>query len=238
MNSALILSAGTDNSFEMNVPKQFVNVNNRPIIVYTMERFQQHSEIDEIIVICLDGWQEMVKAYAKQFHITKLKAVLAGGGNAQQSAYYGLQYMQEQCGMGQGDIVVIHDAIRPMVSEELITKSMRMCRKRKMGVAAVRMMDAIIYTKNGISGSKSINRNEIVKIQTPQAFDFEYLWQMHCRAIREGKIGFWDNTGMLTSLGEEIYFSEGSGLNMKVNTAEDVAMFKALYKMNQEQKEE
>ena len=220
MNSALILSAGTDARFEMNVPKQFVNVNNRPIIVYTMERFQEHPEIDEIVVICLDGWQEMVKAYAKQFHVTKLKAVLPGGGNAQQSTYYGLKYMKEQCGMGQGDIVVIHDAIRPMVSEELITKSMRMCRKCKMGVAATRIMDAIIHT------------------QTPQAFDFEYLWQMHNRAISESKIGFWDNTGMLTSLGEEIYFSEGSGLNMKVNTAEDVAMFKALYKMNQIQKEE
>ena len=238
MNSALILSAGTDASFEMNVPKQFVNVNNRPIIVYTMEGFQEHPEIDEIVVICLDGWQEMVKAYAKQFQITKLKAVLSGGKNAQQSTYYGLQYMQEQCDMGQGDIVVIHDAIRPMVSEDLITKSIRMCRKHKMGVAAVRIMDAIIHTQNGKSGFKSINRDEIMKIQTPQAFDFAYLWNMHNRAISESKTGFWDNTGMLTSLGEEIYFSEGSGVNMKVNTAEDVAMFKALYKMNQIQKEE
>lgn len=238
MNSALILSAGTDSSFEMNVPKQFVNVNNRPLIVYTLERFQEHPEIDEIVVICLEGWQEMVKAYAKQFRITKLKAVLPGGENAQQSTYYGLQYMNEQCGMGQGDIVVIHDAIRPMVSEKLITKSIWMCRKCKMGVAAVRIMDAIIHTQNGKSGFKSINRNEIMKIQTPQAFDFEYLWSMHKRAVSESKTGFWDNTGMLTSLEEEIYFSEGSGLNMKVNTAEDVAMFKALYRMNQTQKEE
>lgn len=238
MNSALILSAGTDARFEMNVPKQFVNVNNRPIIVYTMERFQEHPDIDEIVVICLDGWQEMVKAYAKQFHITKLNAVLAGGENAQQSTYYGLRYMQEQRGMGQGDIVVIHDAIRPMVSEDLITKSIGMCRKCKMGVAAVRIMDAVIHTQNGKSGFKSIDRNEIMKIQTPQAFDFEYLWQMHNRAISESKTGFWDNTGMLTGLQEEVYFSEGSDLNMKVNTAEDVAMFKALYKMNQIQKEE
>lgn len=238
MNSALILSAGTDNRFEMNVPKQFVNVNNRPIIVYTMERFQEHPEIDEIVVICLDGWQEMVNAYARQFRITKLRAVLSGGKNAQQSTYYGLQYMQEQCGMGQGDIVVIHDAIRPMVSEELITKSIRMCRKYKMGVAAVRIMDAVIHTPNGKTGFKSINRDEIVKVQTPQAFDFEYIRDQHSRAIQEGKIGFWDNSGMLTSLGENIYFSEGSDINMKINTAEDVAMFKALNKMNQIQKEE
>lgn len=233
MNSALILAAGTDSRFEMNVPKQFVNVNNRPVIVYTMERFQQHPDIDEIVVICLDGWQEMVKAYGKQFGITKLHTILPGGKNAQQSTYHGLQYLKEQSDMKQGDIVVIHDAIRPMVSERLITKSIRMCHKRGMGIAAIHAMDAVIHTKDGESGYKSINRDEIMKVQTPQAFDFAYIWDMHNRAIEEGKIGFWDNSGMLTALGENIYFSEGSDINMKINTAEDVAMFKALYKMSQ-----
>lgn len=233
MNTALILAAGTDVRFQMDVPKQFVNVNNRPMIVYTMERFQQHPDIDEIVVVCLEGWQEVVRVYGKQFHITKLKAILPGGKNAQQSTYHGLQYMKDQLGMKQGDVVVIHDAIRPMVSEGLITKSMQMCHKCGMGVAAIYVMDAIMRTEDGKSGFASINRSEIMKIQTPQAFDFEYIRSMHKRAIEEGKIGFWDNTGMLTSLGEKIYFSEGSDLNMKVNTTEDVAMFKALYKMTQ-----
>lgn len=238
MNTALILSAGTDSRFQMDVPKQFVNVNNRPMIVYTLERFQQHPDIDEIVVVCLDGWQEVVRVYGKQFHITKLKAILPGGKNAQQSTYHGLQHIKEQLGMGQGDIVVIHDAIRPMVSEGLITKSMQMCRRCGMGVAATPVMDAIMHTENGKFGFQSINREEIMKIQTPQAFDFAYIWSMHNRAIEEGKTGYWDNTGMLTSLGEKIYFSEGSDLNMKVNTTEDVAMFKALYKMNRITEEE
>lgn len=233
MNTALILSAGTDSRFEMDVPKQFVNVNNRPMIVYTLERFQEHPDIDEIVVVCLDGWQEVVRVYGKQFHITKLKAILPGGKNAQQSTYYGLQYMHEQRHMTQGDVVVIHDAIRPMVSKELISKSIQMCHKCGMGVAAIPVMDAIMHTENGEFGYKSINRDEIMKIQTPQAFDFAYIWTMHNRAIAEEKTGFWDNTGMLTGLGEKIYFSEGSDLNMKVNTTEDVAMFKALYKMIQ-----
>lgn len=238
MNTALILAAGTDTRFQMDVPKQFVNVNNRPMIVYTLERFQQHPDIDEIVVVCLDGWQEMVRVYGKQFHITKLKAILPGGENAQQSAYLGLQYMHEQLQMKKGDIVVIHDAIRPMVSERLITNSMQMCRKCGMGVAAIYVMDAIMRTEDGKSGFASINRNEIMKIQTPQSFDFAYIWSMHNRAIAEGRTGFWDNTGMLTSLGEKIYFSEGSDLNMKVNSTEDVAMFKALYKMAQNNEEE
>ena len=79
MNTALILAGGTDFRFKMDIPKQFVNVNNRPIIVYTLEAFQNHPEIDEIVVICLEGWQEMVRVYGKQFNITKLSSIISGG---------------------------------------------------------------------------------------------------------------------------------------------------------------
>ena len=134
MNIALILAGGTDSRFKMDIPKQFVNVNNRPIIVYTLEAFQNHPEIDEIIVTCLDGWQEMVRAYGKQFNISKLKNIISGGRDAQESTYKGLQQIKSK--MDKGDIVVVHDAIRPMVTEEIISKSIDMCRKKGMGVAA------------------------------------------------------------------------------------------------------
>lgn len=229
MNAALILAGGTDPRFQMDVPKQFVNVNNRPLIVYTLEAFQKHPDIDEIVVTCLDGWQEMVRVYSKQFNIGKLTKILSGGKDAQESTYHGLEYLKER--MGKGDIVVVHDAIRPMVSERIITKSMQMCRKRGMGVAATYIMDTIMHSQNGNEGYKSINRYEIMKVQTPQAFDFEQIWKLHNRAIEEGKLGAWDNSSMITNLGEKVYFSEGSDLNLKINTTEDVEMFKALYKM-------
>ena len=229
MNVALILAGGTDSRFKMNIPKQFVNVNNRPVIVYTLEIFQRHPEIDEIIVTCLDGWQEMVRVYGKQFNITKLKAILPGGRNAQESTYHGLDYLKEK--MGQGDIVIIHDAIRPMVSEEIISRSMQMCRKKGNGVAATYIMDSIMHSKNGLEGNKTINRYEIMKVQTPQSFDFKAIWNLHKKAINEHKLGAWDNSTLLSNLGETVYFSEGSDLNLKINTTEDIEMFKALYQM-------
>lgn len=229
MNTALILAGGTDARFGMDIPKQFVNVNNRPLIVYTMEAFQQHQEIDEIIVICLNGWQEMVRVYARQFNIGKLTKILAGGKNAQESTYIGLEYLSEK--MKKGDIVVIHDAIRPMITQSIITKSMEMCRRKGMGVAATYIMDTIMHSADGQEGYRSINRYEIMKVQTPQSFDFELIWEMHNRAITEGKLGAWDNSSMITNLGEKVFFSEGSDLNLKINTTEDVEMFKALYKM-------
>lgn len=229
MNVALILAAGVDARFQMNIPKQFVNVNNRPIIVYTLEIFQKHPEIDEIIVTCLDGWQEMVRVYGKQFNINKLKGIIPGGKDAQESTYHGLQLLKER--MGAGDIVVVHDAIRPMVSEELINCSINTCRKKKMGVAATQVMDNILHSDDRKTGYQSINRNAIMKVQTPQAFDFEFLMNLHERAIAEKCFGAWDNSSMITRLGEKVYFSEGSALNMKINTMEDVEMFRALYKM-------
>lgn len=229
MNTALILAGGIDKRFKMDIPKQFVNVNNRPIIVYTLEKFQQHPDIDEIIVTCLDGWQEMVRVYGKQFNITKLREIIPGGKDAQESTYHGLQLLQER--MGQGDIVIVHDAIRPLVSEKIITDSIQMCRKKGMGVAATFIMDTIMHSWDGKEGYKSINRYEIMKVQTPQAFDFQLLLDWHNKAIEQGCLGAWDNSSMLTNLGEKVFFSEGSDLNFKINTTEDVEMFRALYRM-------
>lgn len=230
MNTALILAGGIDKRFKMDIPKQFVNVNNRPIIVYTLEKYQKHPDIDEIIVTCLDGWQEMVRAYAKQFNITKLREIIPGGKDAQESTYRGLQILKER--MGQGDIVVVHDSIRPMVSEKIITDSIQMCRKKGMGVAATFIMDTIMHSWDGKEGYKSINRYEIMRVQTPQAFDFQLLLDWHNKAIEKECLGAWDNSSMLTNLGEKVFFSEGSDLNLKINTTEDVEMFRALYRMD------
>ncbi len=236
MNIAMILAGGTDNRFQMSVPKQFVNVYNRPVIVYTLEAFQKHDEIDAIMVSCLDGWQEMVKAYAKQFNITKLKWVVSGGRDGQASARNGILVLKDEC--RGDDIVVLHDSIRPFVSEEIITDSLRVCRIHDMGVAAVRTMDTIMRTDDGAVGMQSISRYSIIRIQTPQAYRMDRLWDVHEKAVEKGITGEVDTNSVISRLGEPVYFSKGSDLNMKINTVEDVEMFKALYRMRQEAEKE
>lgn len=229
MITALILAGGIDGKFQMDIPKQFVSVHNRPIIVYTLEQFQNHPEIDEIIISCLDGWQELVRAYAKQFNITKCTHIITGGQDAQESTYRGLTLMEET--MTKGDIVVIHDAIRPLVSQEIISKSILMCRKKGMGVAATHIMDTIMHSENGKEGYRSINRYEIMKVQTPQSFDFAYILNIHKKAIEKGNTGAWDNSALLTKMDEKVSFSEGSDWNFRINTIEEIEMFRALYQM-------
>lgn len=236
MNIALILAGGTDPRFQMSVPKQFVNVFNRPIIVYTLEAFQKHKDIDAIMVACLDGWQEMVNAYARQFNIDKLKWVIPGGNDGQASARMGILALQDTCRAD--DVIILHDSIRPFVSEDIISDSIRVCRLHGMGVAAVRTMDTIMRTDDGRVGTESISRYAIIRIQTPQSYRMDRLLDIHRKAVEAGIVGEVDTNSVVSKLGEPVYFSKGSDLNLKINTVEDVEMFKALYRMQQETRKE
>ncbi len=229
MNIGLILAGGVDPRFQMSIPKQFVIVENRPIIVYTLQVFQNHPEIDKVIVSCLYGWKEMVQAYAKQFNITKLIQIVDGGVDAQESIRKGIEWLKEHC--KPDDLVVVHDAIRPLVTNDLITDSIRSCREYGMGVAAVRSMDTVMLTQDGVTGQENIFRDNIRRIQTPQAYRLDYLETTHKSALEKGISHCVDNNSMLTRLGETIHFSKGSDFNIKINTVEDVEMFKALYHM-------
>lgn len=229
MNIALILAAGTDPTFRMDIPKQFVNVYNRPVIVYTMEIFQKHPEIDAIMVACLKGWENMVEAYAKQFSISKLKWVIPGGRTGQETSKLAVDKLMETCSVE--DIIVIHDAIRPMVSDEIISDSIYTCRKKGMGIAAVTSMDNVMMTDDGMTGRLSISRYAFRRIQTPQTYFLGELKQAHEEALEKGIENENDTNNIISRLGRNVNFSKGSDKNLKINTVEDVAMFKALYAM-------
>lgn len=229
MNIALLLAAGTDPTFKMNIPKQFVNVYNRPIIIYTMEIFQNHPEIDTIMVACLNGWENMVGAYAKQFDISKLRWIIQGGRSGQETSKLAVDKLMESC--SEEDVIVIHDAIRPMVSDEIISDSISTCKRKGMGVAAVTSMDNVMMTNDGATGKRSISRYAFRRIQTPQSYFLGELQKAHMEALKKGITGENDTNNMISKLGRDVSLSKGSDLNIKINTVEDVAMFKALYAM-------
>ncbi len=233
MNIAVLLAAGVDPRFQMDIPKQFVNVYNRPIIVYTLEKFQKHSEIDAIMVVCLPGWENMVSAYAKQFDIDKLKWVIPGGKTGQESSKLAVEKLMEEC--GKEDIVVLHDAIRPMVSDEIISDSIYTCKRKGMGVAAVISMDNVMMTNDGITGNRTISRYAFRRIQTPQTYYLGELWEAHWEALEKGICDENDTNNMISRLGRDVTLSKGSDTNLKINTVEDVEMFKALFNLHREE---
>ena len=127
MNIAIIIAGGSGHRMKQDIPKQFINVYDKPILVYTLEGFQKHPEIDEIEVVCLDGWHELVWAYANQFNITKLKWVVRGGNSAQESIRNGVYHLESVC--TEKDIIVIHDGIRPMIDETVLSDVIVTCKK-------------------------------------------------------------------------------------------------------------
>ncbi len=232
MNIALLLAGGVDPSFKMEIPKQFVNVNNKPIIVYTMQKFQNHPEIDEIMIACLTGWENMVKAYAAQFHIDKLKKVITGGATGQDTSRIATGELIKD--HDKNDIVIIHDSIRPLVSDKIISDSISVCKKNGMGIASVSSMDNVMLTHDGVLGEEVISRYTFRRIQTPQSYILGDLYKFHEEAAIKNITRENDTNNMVSKLGHKVYLSKGSDSNIKINTIEDIEIFKSLYAMNKQ----
>jgi len=227
MNIALILAGGSGKRTEQDVPKQFMNVYDKPIIIYTLEAFQKHPDIDGIIVSCLEGWEEILRAYAREYRIHKLKWVVPGGENGQASARKALEGLEKVC--REDDIVIIHDAVRPMVSGDIISDCIVTCKRNGNGLSATRCQETIVQTDDGICGDVNVHRDDIMRVMTPQAYLYGKARWAHTTALQQGITNaVYTNTIML-DLGERVYFSKGSTKNIKITTIEDVEMFKALY---------
>ena len=124
-NIAIIIAGGVGNRMGQDIPKQFINVHDKPVIVYTMECFQKHPDIDSIIVVCLDGWADVLRAYANQFNITKLVSIVKGGNSGFESIRNGVDNLKDKC--NPDDNIIIHDGIRPLVDTEVLNDVIDKC---------------------------------------------------------------------------------------------------------------
>lgn len=234
MNIALILAGGCGVRMEQDIPKQFLNVYDKPVIVYTLEAFQKHSDIDAIIVTCLEGWNEILRAYATEAGITKLRWIVNGGKNGQESTRHALDVLEKEC--SKEDIVIIHDGIRPNISQEIISSSIVCCKQYGSGLAAIRCAETVIETdENRKNGNKNVDRDTIMRIQTPHAFRLGKLLWAHEEAAKRGITNATTASSLMIDLGETMYFSLGSEKNVKITTTDDLEIFKALYKVKREE---
>ncbi len=226
MNIALLTAAGKSTRMHTEIPKQFLHIHNKPIILYTMEAFQRHPQIDAIIVVTLESWSDMLWAYAKQYQITKLKWVVKGGATGQESIKCGLDALDREC--SREDIVMIHDGNRPLVSDEIIADSLAVCKVHNSAVAAIPCVEAIYKSADGIESNVVLDRQEMFRTQTPHTYSLNKLLWAHQQA-KEKKIENTTATCTLMSLlGEQIYFSKGSEKNLKITTSDDMDIFEAL----------
>lgn len=226
MNIALIIAGGSGARMGQDIPKQFLTVNERPVIVYTMEAFQNHPEIDVIAVVCIDGWVNVLQAYAKQFNISKLKHIFPGGENGQSSIRNGVYALENI--YARNDLVLIHDAIRPMVSAKIISGCIQVTQKHGNAITVIPCAEAMVQTEDGIVSAGSYPRHRLKRTQTPQGFPLGKICDLHREALQAGITNSIASCTLMIELGEQVYFSVGSEKNIKLTTVEDIDIFKAL----------
>ncbi len=225
-NIALLLAGGSGSRMTQDIPKQFINVYERPVIVYTLEAFEKHPEIDAIAVVCIEGWDQVLWAYAKQFNISKLKFVVPGGENGQASIRSGVMELEKH--YSSDDLVLIHDAIRPMVSAEIISDNIRVAREFGNAITVIPCAEAMLETEDGSVSSGAYPRDRLKRTQTPQAFRIGDICNLHRRALEAGICDSVASCTLMIELGEKVFFSSGSEKNIKLTTVEDIDIFKAL----------
>lgn len=225
-NLALIIAGGCGSRMKQDIPKQFLTVYERPVIIYTLEAFEKHPEIDAIAVVCIEGWEQVLWAYAKQFYINKLKYVVEGGKNGQDSIRNGIMELEKH--YKKDDLVLIHDAIRPMVSAEIISDNIRVAREFGNAITAIPCAEAMLKTTDGQTSNDQFPRDQLKRTQTPQAFTIGDICNLHRKAIEKGIINSVASCTLKIEMGEKVFFSTGSEKNIKLTTVEDIEIFKAL----------
>ena len=228
MNIALIIAGGTGKRTQQEIPKQFINVYDKPILIYTLEGFQNHPDIHAIELVCLNGWHEIVTAYARQFGITKLQWITTGGETSQESMHNGVYDLYSHA--EPNDIVIVHDGIRPIIDTAVVSDCISVCKEQGNAVTSLPYNEQIFKTTDGLTTTEYIPRETLRRVQTPQAYTLEKLYQSYKKAFDE-KIGIYGSSytnTMMVELGETLHFSAGSDKNIKITTADDIELFKAL----------
>lgn len=225
---AILTAGGTGTRTHQDLPKQFLTVENKPILIYTLEAFQRHPSIDEIYVSCLEGWSAVLEAYAKQFNITKLRRIVTGGATGQESIFNGLKAVTEDHEETGEIVVMIHDGNRPMLPQDVITDNLVKQKRFGSAVAVIPTTEVVFVSQDGIESNVALNREELWRTQTPHSYKFDELWGVHNRAVEDGVTNMAASCSLMQKYGYPTYFSKGSEKNIKITTVEDIEIFKAL----------
>lgn len=229
MNIALLTAGGIGNRMGQDIPKQFMCIDNKPVIIYTLQSFQDHPEIDAIAVVCIPGWEVVLQAYANQFNISKLKWIFAGDSTNQGSIYNGIIGLKDaQCDMD--SIVLVHDGVRPLVSQQIITNNIATCKKYGYAVTGLICKEAIMEKVDDTVVGIDIPRERLIRTQTPHSYRLGTLLEMHAQAKENNIENTVASCTLFSILGvKNQYLVEGSELNgLKLTRPQDVEIFKAM----------
>ena len=229
MNIALIVAAGSGSRMKnADRPKQFILVKDKPLMLYSVKAFQMHENIDAIVIVTNAGSVEVVKEWCREYQLNKVRLVVPGGFTRQESVYLGLQTVKSISLDIENDIVLIHDAARPLVDKSIISANIQACSQFGAACTALKAKDTIVRSANAQTINGVANRQELYQCQTPQSFKLSLILQAHEQ--NKDISTATDDAQLVLGLGRDVYLVDGNSLNFKVTTDADLLLLNALLK--------
>lgn len=224
---AFVTAGGSGGRMHKDTPKQFLELQGMPVIIHTLLKFEQSNDIDVIIVVCLNGWIDELKTQALKYNITKLEAIVEGGGNSQESISRGIGYLLEN-GYSEDDIVLVHESVRPFITDKIITNNIVSCKERGNAVTVVRGNESYLYSEDGVSSDRYFLREEMFMVQTPQTFRLGCVAKALNDAKEKGLVS--QSLYILMSQLDytPLYMVDGDRFNLKLTYPEDLKIFEIL----------
>jgi len=233
MNTALIFAGGT--GIRMNThskPKQFLELHGKPVIIYTIEHFEAHPEIDNIVIVCLKGWIKELKHLLHRYEIEKVSQIIPGGDTGHESIYKGLKSLEDIC--KPEDIVLIHDGVRPLINGDLIAANIARVKENGNAITVSPVTESIVCIKDGSMIDAIPPREEMYKAKAPQSFRYDFIWQLYQKARGEGRVTI-DSAHLCSIYGVEMYTVQSTQNNIKITSPQDYYIFRALYEAMESQ---
>ena len=211
---------------ESEIPKQFIKIKDKPIIVYSIENFQRNEQIDGIVVVCVKDWIDYTRELVESYNLSKVKWIIEGGNTGHDSIRNGVFFLKDK--IEKEDFVVVHDAVRPILPQKAIDEVLRVAHEKGNASSSIACHPPIVYTEDFESGIKDVDREHVMLTASPQAYLFKLALRCYEQAEKEDRHNFTFTSSLLIHCGERVYFAKGTTSNIKVTTIEDLALFEAL----------
>lgn len=228
MNVALIFAGGTGQRMNSkSKPKQFLEVHGKPILIHTLEYFEEHMDIEAIGIVCLKGWEEELRKQLKRFQITKVRWIVEGGETGHDSIYNGLKVLNDEC--DPEDIVLIHDGVRPLISKELISDNIETVKKYGNAITVEDAAESVVIMDKHTNTISDMPRRDLAKVaKAPQSFYLKDIWEVHQMALKEGFKSI-DSSHLMHMYGKVMHTVKSTPFNIKIATPSDYYVFRAIY---------
>lgn len=237
MVTAMILAGGTGTRVGLGRPKQFIEVWGKPVLSYTLDIFQTHSEVDAVEVVCHAGWMDYLKEMVGRYGHSKVKWITEGGDTFQESVMNGMNHLKGRIALD--DMVMIHYGAAPFTGEEIITDGIKVCREHGMSASCTPCYQLMGTNDEGEISREWVDRDRFIQIACPQTFRYRYLLDIYEEAKRYGLLDKTEphTTSLMYALGQPVWKSYGNQTNIKITTAEDIELFKGYVLLKEKERQ-